>query len=228
MTNINLLGVYGAGGFGREVIPVLSQYAALNFPADSWRAVFIDDAPGGQAKGRHTVMTLAEFAACDAQSRTAVLAVGSGELRQKLADKCTAAGVAIGSLVAPNAMILDNVTLGTGAVLCPFSMVTSDTLIGDLFQANIYAYVAHDCVVGDRVTLAPGAKVNGNVEIGDNVYIGTGAVIRPGQPGNRLTIGSGAVIGMGAVVTGNVDAGTVVVGNPAKPLDRQNSGPTAP
>lgn len=218
MNTRHLLGVYGAGGFGREVIPVLSQYAAQNHAPESWQTVFIDDAPAGSHVGKYQVMSLDEFARCEAGSREAVLAVGSGAVRQILADKCKAAGVPVGSLVAPNAMILDNVELGEGAVLCPFSMVTSDTKIGDLFQANIYAYVAHDCVVGDRVTLAPGAKVNGNVHIADDVYIGTGAVIRPGKPGEPLIIGAGAVIGMGAVVTRDVPAGATVVGNPARVL----------
>lgn len=218
MITTHLLGVYGAGGFGREVFPVLSQYAAQNHSPQSWQIVFIDDASAGSHVGTYQVMSLDEFARCKAASREAVLAVGSGAVRQILAEKCIAAGVPVGSLVAPNAMILDNVELGTGAVLCPFSMVTSDTRVGDLFQANIYAYVAHDCVVGDRVTLAPGAKVNGNVHIADDVYIGTGAVIRPGKPGQPLVIGNGAVVGMGAVVTRDVAAGTTVVGNPAKVL----------
>ncbi|WP_252259376.1 acetyltransferase [Erythrobacter aurantius] len=218
MNTRHLLGVYGAGGFGREVIPVLSQYAAQNHAPESWQTVFIDDAPAGSLVGKYQVMRLDEFARCEAASREAVLAVGSGAVRQVLADKCRAAGVPVGSLVAPNAMILDNVELGKGAVLCPFSMVTSDTRIGELFQANIYAYIAHDCVVGDRVTLAPGAKVNGNVHIADDVYIGTGAVIRPGKPGEPLIIGAGAVIGMGAVVTRNVPEGATVVGNPARVL----------
>lgn len=216
---MRLFGVYGAGGFGREVMPVLAEWAKTQISAgQTARAVFIDDAAADHAPGKYDILTLEQFTAVDAVSREAVLAVGSGELRQKLAEKCRDAGVALGHVIASNAMVLDNVELGDGAVLCPFSMITSDTQIGALFQANIYAYVAHDCVVGDRVTLAPGAKVNGNVEIGDDVYIGTGAVIRPGAPGNRVVIGAGAVIGMGAVVTKHVAPGVTVVGNPAKPL----------
>lgn len=219
MTNVRLFGVYGAGGFGREVMPVLVQWASTQIAADETvRVVFIDDAAQRPAHGKYDVLTLEQFAAADAVSRQAVLAVGSGTLRQTLADKCRAAGVSLAEMIAPNAMILENVEMGEGAVLCPFSMITSDTQIGALFQANIYAYVAHDCIVGDRVTLAPGAKVNGNVEIGDDVYIGCGAIIRPGKPGKRLVIGAGAVIGMGAVVTKSVAAGVTVVGSPAKPL----------
>lgn len=217
MSKLRLIGVYGAGGFGREVMPVV-RLREMAGGTDGWRAVFIDDSATGEKVGDHDALTLDQFADEDAATREAVLAVGSGDIRRKLADKCRAAGVPLGTLIAPNAMVLDNVEIGEGAVLCPFTMVTSDTRIGSLFQANIYSYVAHDCIVGDRVTLAPGAKVNGNVEIGDDVYIGTGAVIKPGTPDRKLSIGAGAVIGMGAVVTKDVEPGATVVGNPAKPL----------
>ncbi|MEP3422612.1 MAG: acetyltransferase [Erythrobacter sp.] len=219
MTNLKLFGVYGAGGFGREVMPVITQWARSQTPVDcQWRAVFIDDAAADHTHPRYDILTLDQFAQTDAVSREAVLAVGSGRLRSTLAAKCRAAGVKLGRVIADNAMVLDNVEIGDGAVLCPFTMVTSDTVIGALFQANIYAYVAHDCIVGDRVTLAPGAKVNGNVQIGDDAYIGTGAILRPGQPDKKLQIGAGAVIGMGAVVTKDVEPGATVVGNPAKPI----------
>ncbi len=218
MTGLKLYGVYGAGGFGREVMPVLTERLQRQSPPDQeWRAVFIDDG-ADQTHPQYDVMSLEEFAQTPASSREATLAVGSGQLRRALAAKCASAGVALGGVTASAAMILDNVTIGQGAVICPFAMVTSDTQIGALFQANIYSYVAHDCRVGDGVTLAPAAKVNGNVEIGDDAYIGTGAILRPGQPGKRLKIGAGAVIGMGAVVTKDVAPGVTVVGNPAKPL----------
>jgi len=218
MPGVKLFGIYGAGGFGRELMPVLIQSLRAEMPADQeWRAVFIDDG-ADQTHPRHDVLTLDQFASADACSREAVLAVGSGSARRTMAAKCRASGVPLGKLIAPNAVILDHVEMGEGAVLAPFAMVTSDVVIGRLFQANFYAYVAHDCVVGDAVTLAPGAKVNGNVEIGDDVYIGSGAIVRNGQPGSRLKIGDGAVIGMGAVVTKHVAPGVTVAGNPARPL----------
>ena len=218
MTGLKLFGIYGAGGFGRELMPVLMQSACAQMPADQeWRAVFIDDG-ADQTHPNYDVLTLDQFAQADAGSKEAVLAVGSGAARRAMAARCQSVGVPLSQLIASNAVTLDNVQLGEGAVLAPFAMVTSDAIIGRLFQANFYAYVAHDCIVGDAVTLAPGAKVNGNVEIGDDVTIGSGAVLRNGQAGRRLKIGAGAVIGMGAVVTKDVAPGVTVAGNPARPL----------
>jgi sugar O-acyltransferase (sialic acid O-acetyltransferase NeuD family) len=121
------------------------------------------------------------------------------------------------TLIAGNAVVMDEVSLGDGAILSPFVTLTSNIRIGRYFHANLYSYVEHDCLIGDFVTFAPGAKCNGNVVIEDHAYVGAGAVIKQGKPGQPLIIGRGAVVGMGAVVTKDVAPGTTVVGNPARP-----------
>jgi len=125
-------------------------------------------------------------------------------------------------LVAENAVVLDEVSIGEGAILCHFTQLTSNIRIGKYFHANIYSYVAHDCVIGDYVTFAPAVRCNGNVVIEDHAYIGTGAVIKQGSPDKPLVIGRGAIVGMGAVVTKDVPPGVTVVGNPAKVFEPRN------
>jgi sugar O-acyltransferase (sialic acid O-acetyltransferase NeuD family) len=212
-----LIGVYGTGGFGREVMPFVRESAQAG-GSDSARIVFIDDAPGASRCAGHEVMSFDQFCARPATTREAILALGDGGVRERLAARCRGAGVGLPPAIASSALVLDAVELGEGAVLCPFATITSNVSVGRLFQANIYAYVAHDCVIGDRVTLAPGAKVNGNIRIGDGAYIGTGAILKQGAPDKPLIVGENAVVGMGAVVTRDVPAGATVVGNPARPL----------
>ena len=189
--------VFGAGGFGREVLT-----AARCLPA----AALCDDAPG------EGVLSPLEITTHD----RVVVAIQSGAVRRKVAER----SYHFGQVLAPTAVIGANVCVGEGAIFCDFSMVTTDARIGRHFHANIYSYVAHDCVVGDFVTLAPKACISGNVVIEDDVYIGTGAVLKQGVPGKPLRIGRGAVIGMGAVVTKDVAPFTTVVGNPACPIER--------
>ena len=213
-----ILGVYGSGGFGREVMPLVRRAIASGI-IGSAELMFIDDSGGSEVNG-YPVCSLDEFSELPAARRLAVIAVGAGDLRAKLSGRCLDRGIALQSLIAPNAMVYDDVIIGQGAVICAFSTITSNVRIGELFQANLYSYVAHDCVIGDRVTFAPGVKCNGNVMIGDDASIGTGAIIRPGTPDAKLKIGEGAVVGMGAVVTRDVAPGAVVVGNPARQLQR--------
>ncbi|WP_334195415.1 acetyltransferase [Pararhodobacter sp.] len=204
---IELIGVYGASGCGRGIMPLVRA------EHPDARLVFIDD---GQAPGRvngHAITDWDGFLALQAARRAVCLAIASGSVRETLAGKCDAAGVPLIGARAASVVEMDDVQIGEGACLSPFVTLTSNIRIGRAFHANLYSYIEHDCTVGDFVTLAPGAKVNGTVTLGDHSYIGSNAVIRQG-----LSIGRAAVVGMGAVVTHDVPPGVTVVGNPARIL----------
>jgi sugar O-acyltransferase (sialic acid O-acetyltransferase NeuD family) len=211
--------VYGASGYGREVMPLAREQLARR-GIEANRLVFVDDNPEGSEVNGHRVLRYAKFLELPASERYATLAIANSAIREKLALRCGADGVLPWTIIAANVVSMDDAGVGEGAILSPFVTLTSNLRIGKHFQANIYSYVAHDCVIGDFVTFAPGVKCNGNVVVEDHAYIGTGAVIKQGKPGQPLVIGRGAVVGMGAVVTRSVPAGATVVGNPAKPFQK--------
>ena len=202
-----LIGVYGASGCGRGILPLLRA----QYPKD--RLVFIDDTLCGQTINGHRVLNWAAFLQQEAGEKAVSIAVAAPKRRQRLAEKAATANISLIEARAGSVVQMDAVEIGVGACLSPFVSLTSNIRIGRCFHANLYAYVEHDCHLGDYVTLAPAAKVNGNISIGDHAYIGAGAVLRQG-----IAIGAGAIIGMGAVVTRDVPAGETVAGNPAKPL----------
>ncbi len=213
-----LYGVFGASGFGREVMPVLR---GLVLPADpTARLVFVDDNPLATMLNGHECMTFAEFTAQPESPMYISLAIANSAIREKLEDRCVLEGIRFMDVHAANVVTLDDVVIGEGSILSPFVTITSNVRVGRHFHANIYSYIGHDCVIGDYVTFAPSVKCNGNVVVEDHAYIGTGAIIKQGIPGKPLVIGKGAVVGMGAVVTKDVPAGVTVVGNPAKQLVR--------
>ena len=213
-----LIGVYGASGFGREVMPLVRESLAAS-DIDS-EFVFIDDNAELTELNSYPVLTYEDFLAKPASSKAVSVAIANSKIRQVIFAKLENDNVTLLDVKASNVITMDDIKLGSGSILSPFVTFTSNIRIGVGFQANIYSYVAHDCIIGDFVTFAPSVKCNGNIEIGDHAYIGTGAIIKQGRPGKPLKIGEGAVVGMGAVVTKNVPAGVTVFGNPAKPLSR--------
>jgi sugar O-acyltransferase (sialic acid O-acetyltransferase NeuD family) len=211
------IAIYGVGGFGRELIAPLQAFTELEASAghDERQIVFVDDAVSEGEVCGIPIVSFSDLTSDDYY----VIAVGSGEIRQRIEAKCEQVGLKPFSLFAPSFECGPDVTIGDGAVFCHNTMVTASAKIGRQFQANIYSYVAHDCVIGDYVTFGPRVSCNGNVHIDDLAYIGTGAVIKQGTSDKPLRIGKGAIVGMGAVVTKDVAPGAVVVGNPAKPRE---------
>lgn len=210
--------IFGASGFGREVMPLLRQKLGGGLLSELY---FVDDAPQSELVNGVKVLSFDEFNALAANNKYIAIAIADTKIRELLSQRCTSSGIQIISITSPNVVIMDEVSIAEGAIISSFCTLTSNIKIGIGFQANIYSYVAHDCKIGDFVTFAPGVKCNGNVRIEDHAYIGTGAIIKQGRPGKPLIIGKGAVVGMGSVVTKNVAAGDVVFGNPAKSIKRR-------
>ena len=209
---ISYIGVYGASGFGKEVMPLArQQYPTL----EKQQFVFIDDSGAGTSLNGYQVLSYEDFLKYPDQKKAVTIAIANSQVREKLVKRLTEDQIQHLNIHASNTVILDEVQIGEGGLLCPFTCLTSNIKIGKFFHANIYSYVAHDCVIGDYVTFAPGVKCNGNIHIEDHAYIGAGAVIKQGTLDQPVVIGRGAVVGMGAVVTKSVPAGVTVVGNPA-------------
>lgn len=207
-----LVGVYGASGCGRGILPILRE----SLTEQDVRLVFIDDANTDRQVNGSEVLTWQAFLDLGADDRSVCIAIANSKVREKLADKCVEARVRLRSARHSSVVVMDNVEIAEGACLSPFVTLTSNIRVGRCFHANLYSYVEHDCVIGDFVTFAPGVKCNGNVHVHDHVYIGAGAIIKQGQPGKPLVIGHGAIVGMGAVVTRDVAPGVTVAGNPAR------------
>lgn len=200
--------IYGAGGFGRELIRQARRQMAFGevvFASDD--ADFI----GANINGARVISPTA-FRPDD----LCVLATASSAVRREMARKCPG----FASIIADTAIVYDGVKIGDGAIITDQCIVTADssTDIGRHFVMNTGATVGHDCMIGDFVTLGPKASCNGNVILEDDVQVGCAAHIRQGTQERPMRIGRGAIIGMGAIVTKDVAPGVTVVGNPAMPM----------
>ena len=215
-----IYGVYGASGFGKEIMPLLRHQVGSNYDL-----FFVDDSiedGSNISLNGHIGISFNDFLAIDTKEKYIAIAIADSKIRQSLLIKCLDVNIKIINIIANNVITLDNVKFGQGLILCPFVTLTSNITIGTSFHANIYSYVAHDCIIGNYVTFAPSVKCNGNVVIGDNAYIGTGVIIKQGKINKPLRIGKGSIVSAGSFVTKNVPDGMTVFGNPAIELTKEN------
>ncbi len=209
----DLYGIFGVGGFAREVMPVALDACAVGYGNYELAFVVEDLEKCGIVNGYHVIGDT-DFLK---RGKYFNIAIADYKVRERIAEKMIAVSIHPFSIVALNACVntlgCRDDSIGEGAIICPFTVISPDAKIGRFFHANLYSYVAHDCTIGDFVTFAPGVHCNGRVTIQNYAYIGSGAEIRQG-----LTIGRGAVVGMGAVVTKDVAPYVTVIGNPARPM----------
>lgn len=210
-----IYGIFGAGGYGREVMPLARKQLQKN-EISIESLFFVADNPETDKVNGIRVISLSAFLTIAAEQKYLTCAIADSKARATLKNRVQSSEILDWTIVAENSVIMDEVTIGLGSILSPFVTITSNVTIGSSFHANLYSYVGHDCVIGDFVTFAPGVKCNGNVFIENHAYLGAGAIIRPGRTGKLLRIGEGAVIGMGSVVTKDVPPGVTVFGNPAR------------
>lgn len=211
-------GLIGAGGHGREVMPMLRSMFQGKIDGLNVELLFVVENLEEETNinGYRTV-SLKTFFDLEGSKRFNV-AIGDSKVRQRIAEACLARQIEPFPLLASSVILLDNNVIGEGCMISEQTIITSNVRIGRFFQANNQCNISHDCVIGDYVTFAPGVKCNGNVSIGDHAYIGAGALIKQGRYDKPLLIGTGAVVGMGAVVIKDVEPFTTVVGNPARPM----------
>ena len=197
--------IFGAGGFGREV---------LAYARDSGLHVagFVDEngsALDGFDLEVGVVGNLDSIAKADRFSW--VVALGDTSTRQQAATVLSGLGAQLVSVIHPTAYVASSAHVGQGVILCPFAMIGANSQVSSNVAINTYASVGHDAVVGTSSVLSPYATVNGNVILGSAVFLGSGAIVTPG-----CHVGAHSKIAAGAVVTRDVAPGSLVVGNPAK------------
>ena len=204
-----ILGIYGAGGLGREVL-VLAQ--EINAREHRWSEFFfIDDIqPDRMLKG----VQVKGFTSINPGRLTddieIVIAIGEPAVRAVLAERVQASQGQLARLVHPNVRVPDCTRIGHGAVLCDGAFVSSDSVIGENAYLQSYAYIAHDCQIGEHSVISTYASFGGYCRVGTRTFIGMGALIR-----ENSCIGDDVIIGMGSVVLKDVQDGVIITGNPA-------------
>lgn len=209
-----ILGIYGAGGLGREVYELARL---INSNAQWERIVFIDDITQGMCKNVQKY-SFDEFTTTFKKGDAkVVIAVGEPAIRQMLYQKVVEAGYALEKLVYPTVHIPRDVQLGDGIVINMGCFISTDTIIEDNVFLQQYVILGHDSIIQTHSVLSAFVSVGGHSKIGSSVYIGMHVPVKEG-----IKIGDGSIVGMGSCVIRDIEEDMIALGNPARPIRRND------
>ena len=140
----------------------------------------------------------------DKEESDVVVAIGNSVIREKLQQKLCDKGLNVVTLIHPDAVIGQEVSIGIGTV------IMAGTKVGKGCIINTGATVDHDNEIGDFAHVSVGSHLAGTVRVGERSWVGAGAVVS-----NNITICADCVIGAGAVVVRNIDKQGTYIGVPA-------------
>lgn len=197
----NRLIIVGAGGHGRVV--------ADNAVKNGYKNIaFVDDAAVGECEGFPIIGTTGILKSLDDGKTDFVIAIGSNDNREELAQKHDVNWVV---LIHPSAQIGISARIGAGTVVMACAVVNAGASVGKHCIVNTGAVVEHDNIIEDFAHISPKAALGGTVSVGKKTQIGLGAVVK-----NNIKICDNCTIGAGSVVVKNIETSGTYVGVPAE------------
>jgi sugar O-acyltransferase (sialic acid O-acetyltransferase NeuD family) len=207
-----ILGIYGCGGLGREILVLAQQ---INAVRKRWsELVFIDDVDVKNTRAKARVVLFDQAKAEFPPDQVEIcIAVGEPSVRANLYDRVLAAGYRLATLIHPGVYIPEDTSIGNGAIICQGCFVSCGVRLSDNILLQPTASIGHDCSVGSHSVISTFVSLAGNCTIGARTYIGMCVPVK-----ENTTVGDDVIIGMGSVVLRSVDSGMVALGNPARPM----------
>lgn len=203
--------IYGASGFGREVIDLVRDIRSYSESECLENIVLIDDNPNLLNVSGLKLISSRDF---NPEMGEVVVAIADPNIRQSIVNRLPEETV-YATLIHPSALIGRNTKISKGSIICAGVIVTCNIEMGIHSHLNLGTTVGHDCNVGNYFTTAPHVNISGSCSIKDNVYFGTKAATKQG-----VNIVSDVIVGMGANVLKSLSEPGTYVGTPAKLIVR--------
>ena len=205
-----VLGIWGAGGLGREVLELAK---IINGRDKRWDGfVFIvDGAAVSEVNGAKVIEY--EDAKKKFDGLEVIIGIGEPAIREEKFNLLKNDGIATPSLIHPDVHVPDTVKIGEGTVIQYGCFISSDISIGDNVFVQPQCNIGHDDELADGCIISGFGNLAGNVSIGKYTYIGLSVAVK-----ERVNIGNYSIVGMGSIVYKDIPDEMIALGNPARPI----------
>ena len=217
-----VIGLYGAGGFGKEVMSLLPSILPRLFPEtnyDEIKLCFIDDDLSLSSILDKEVISLTKFLELNQHELYYTVTIADPATRKLIASKLKNTSAKPIKLIFDSSLILSHSHIGTGAIIMPGTTISTSVNIGSFSHINFHSYIAHDCTIGDFVTISPRVTCCGNTDVKDGAFIGAGSVIKQGTIDQPRYVGLNSRLGMGSNLLTDLPDNKTYAGNPANDLN---------
>jgi sugar O-acyltransferase (sialic acid O-acetyltransferase NeuD family) len=198
--------IIGASGHGKVIADIAKNNGYKEI-------VFLDDNIEVKECGGYPVVGTSRDAV-QYEDSDFIVAIGNAAIRQRIFKNLMDKALHICTLIHPNAVIAEDVSIGIGTVVMAGTVINSGVKIGNACIINTCSSVDHDCRIDDFVHVSIGVHIAGTVHVGERTWLGAGAIIS-----NNLEIVSDCMIGAGAVVINDIKESGTYVGVPARIID---------
>lgn len=207
--------IAGAGGFGREVYYWLQESARhfLGEPGKDWQILgFIDDNSCALQNFSDFPPVLGRIDNYRVDVETEiVLGLGQPAVRKKIVTLLEGKGAKFYTLIHPLAHIFPTASIGNGSIIAPGALVSDQVIVGRFALVQPFATLGHDAMLGDYSELCPKVSVSGDCKIGALAFLGSNSAVAP-----KVCIGVGAQIAACSFVMQRVRSYSFVSGVPGR------------
>ncbi|NNE14175.1 MAG: acetyltransferase [Saprospiraceae bacterium] len=202
--------VIGAKGFAKEVLEVIRENG------DSDNLTFYDDINSHDDNlifAKFPIITNEEMASDYFKKHDNRFTIGIGNpiLRSEMEKKFNKLGGKLSSVISTHTEIgTYEVRIDDGTIVMPNAIISNSVSIGKGSIIYFQTTITHDVSIGRFVEVSPGAVILGRSQVGDFSQIGANATILP-----DVKVGMNVIVAAGAVVTQNVPDNCMVAGIPA-------------
>lgn len=208
-----ILGIYGAGGLGREVLELARQINEKHKRWDDF--IFVIDGEAGDNVNGVKVYSYQDAISAFSGRLEMSMGIGEPQVRERLYAKLRQDNIVTPALVHPDVHVPDTTVVGKGVTIQYGCFISCNVNIADYVYIQPHVNVGHDDVLKEGCMLSGMVNLAGNVTVGEYTYVALNVAVKEG-----VKIGNHSIIGMCSAVYKDISDDMIAMGNPARPMKR--------